>query len=154
MRILSLAVGIGAVLSCLLVPNSGFAAGESKAAPTKALSPIKHVVIFIQENRTFDNYFGTYPDAANLPLEESWVGVPAPKFFSLPDTPSINGLTWDLLNNNSNKTLNGERANPKRLRPADAYTCDHDHSYAALQRAAHGGLMDRFPQETASTGKG
>ena len=25
--------------------------------------PIKHIVIFIKENRTFDNYFGTYPGA-------------------------------------------------------------------------------------------
>jgi len=25
--------------------------------------PIKHIVIFVKENRTFDNYFGTYPGA-------------------------------------------------------------------------------------------
>src|SRR5947209_4640916 len=25
--------------------------------------PIKHIVFFIKENRTFDNYFGTYPGA-------------------------------------------------------------------------------------------
>jgi len=146
-RSLSLAIATG----LLFLSGCG---GGSSDAPGRALSPVKHVVIFIPENRTFDNYFGTYPNAANLPLEESWVGVPAPKFFSLADTPSVNGLSYDLLHNNPNMTLNGERANPRRLRPADAYTCDHNHEYGAIQAAVHGGLMDRFPQATASTGSG
>ena len=30
-------------------------------------SPIKHVVVIMQENRTFDHYFGTYPGANGLP---------------------------------------------------------------------------------------
>ena len=29
--------------------------------------PIKHVVIIMQENRSFDNYFGTYPGADGIP---------------------------------------------------------------------------------------
>ena len=38
--------------------------------PTHALSsgiPIQHVVVIVQENHTFDNYFGTYPGANGLP---------------------------------------------------------------------------------------
>jgi len=32
--------------------------------PTRiAAGPIKHIIFFIKENRTFDNYFGTYPGA-------------------------------------------------------------------------------------------
>ncbi len=30
--------------------------------------PIKHIIILYQENRTFDQYFGTYPGANGLPL--------------------------------------------------------------------------------------
>ncbi|TLY01023.1 MAG: alkaline phosphatase family protein [Thaumarchaeota archaeon] len=29
--------------------------------------PIQHVVVIVQENHSFDNYFGTYPDANGLP---------------------------------------------------------------------------------------
>jgi phospholipase C len=32
-----------------------------------ATNPIKHIVVIMQENRSFDNYFGTYPDANGLP---------------------------------------------------------------------------------------
>jgi phospholipase C len=31
-------------------------------------TPIKHLVIIFQENISFDHYFGTYPNALNLPL--------------------------------------------------------------------------------------
>ena len=46
----------------------------SPAAPTNPLSPIKHVVIFMQENRAYDHYFGTlsglrgYNDRATTPV--------------------------------------------------------------------------------------
>ena len=53
-------------------------------------TPIKHIVIIFPENRTFDNYFGTYPVAANNPGEQSWVGVPAPQFIALKGTPPVN----------------------------------------------------------------
>jgi phospholipase C len=33
------------------------------------LSKIKHVVIIIQENRSFDHYFGTYPGAEGIPMK-------------------------------------------------------------------------------------
>src|SRR5437868_11578616 len=34
---------------------------------------IKHVVVIMQENRSFDSYFGTYPGADGLPMDN---GVP------------------------------------------------------------------------------
>ena len=38
--------------------------GNTKVVPTQIpTGPIKHIVFFIKENRTFDNYFGTYPGA-------------------------------------------------------------------------------------------
>ena len=30
---------------------------------------IKHVIVIMQENRSFDSYFGTYPGAAGLPSQ-------------------------------------------------------------------------------------
>ena len=45
--------------------------GAVKASPAQTVStaktPIQHVVVLMQENHTFDNYFGTYPGADGLP---------------------------------------------------------------------------------------
>jgi phospholipase C len=51
-------VAIIACLSLLLIaPTTG-----KGAVPTTA-TPIQHVIIIMQENHSFDNYFGTYPTA-------------------------------------------------------------------------------------------
>src|ERR1700722_3369604 len=41
---------------------------------------IKHVIVIEQENRSFDNYFGTYPGADGIPMQngEPTVCVPMP----------------------------------------------------------------------------
>ncbi len=39
-----------------------------------AIHKIKHVIIIMQENRSFDSYFGTYPGADGIPMSH---GVPA-----------------------------------------------------------------------------
>jgi phospholipase C len=39
----------------------------SSPFPPLSNNPIKHVVVVMQENRTFDNYFGTYPGAKGIP---------------------------------------------------------------------------------------
>src|ERR1700755_1708038 len=117
-------------------------------------TPIKHVVVIIPENQTFDHYFGTYPHAANIPGEQSWLGVPAPKFVARPGTPKVNSLTPALLQNNPNRNLFAGAANPKRLGPGDAYTCDMAHNYAPEQQAYHGGAMDLFPQTASGSGEG
>ncbi len=38
-----------------------------KIAPDTGIHKIKHVVIIMQENRSFDSYFGTYPGADGIP---------------------------------------------------------------------------------------
>jgi phospholipase C len=111
-------------------------------------------VVIIPENRTFDNYFGTYPHAANIHGEQSWVGVPAPNFVARAGTPAVNGLTPALLENNPNRSLLAGPANPTRLRPADAYTCDMAHNYEPEQQAYHGGAVDLFPQTATGKGQG
>ena len=57
-------------------------------------TPIKHLVVIVQEDISFDHYFGTYPNATNPPGE--------PHFSASPNTPSINGLNSSLLYQNPN----------------------------------------------------
>jgi phospholipase C len=42
-------------------------AHSATAAPIDGIHNIQHVVVIMQENRTFDTYFGTYPGAAGIP---------------------------------------------------------------------------------------
>ena len=113
----------------------GPAALATAPASTTA-TPIQHVVVIFQENVSFDHYFGTYPVAAN-PAGE-------PAFQAAADTPTVNGLTPALLQDNPNA------AQPQRLDRTQAVTCDMDHGYTAEQKAADGGLMDRFVQATGA----
>ena len=42
-------------------------ASAMAASPNRFSSPIQHVIIIMQENRSFDHYFGTYPQAHGFP---------------------------------------------------------------------------------------
>jgi len=46
----------------------------ANAADLSGIHKIQHVVIIMQENRSFDHYFGTYPGADGIPMRD---GVPA-----------------------------------------------------------------------------
>ncbi len=104
----------------------------SAAASLNTATPIKHLVVIFQENVSFDHYFATYPKAANPPGE--------PAFFASPSTPSVNGLTQPLIDNNPNSV------HPFRLTRAQALTCDQNHDYKPEQQAFDAGLMDNFVQ--------
>ena len=118
----------------------------ANAADVKTATPIKHIVIIFGENRSFDHYFGTYPNALN-PAGE-------PHFHALPNTPTINGLSNALLNNNPNlNPANGSgAANPFRFDRTQANTQDMSHDYTPEQLAFDGGAMDLFPANTGSAG--
>ncbi len=47
--------------------------GSSSDTLAQAQQKIKHIVIIMQENRSFDEYFGTYPGADGIPMQN---GVP------------------------------------------------------------------------------
>src|SRR5436190_7173280 len=54
------------------------------AAPAHAaegIHKIKHVVVIMQENRSFDSYFGTFPGANGIPMKDGQptVCVPDPQ---------------------------------------------------------------------------
>ena len=57
-------------------PPAKSSGSRSPAAGTSqpGLQKIKHVIIIVQENRSFDSYFGTYPGADGIPRRD---GVPA-----------------------------------------------------------------------------
>src|SRR5260370_11860981 len=126
-------------LSALLFSSAvTYAAADKGPSKPEASTPIKHLVVIFQENISFDHYFGTYPNALNPQGE--------PSFHAVPNTPSVNGLTDTLLNNNPNA------ANPKRLDrniPSDVVTCDQNHGYTAEQQAFDQGKMDQFVQTLA-----
>jgi phospholipase C len=51
--------------------------GRSLAIPT-GIHKIKHVVVIMQENRSFDSYFGTYPGADGIPTHDGHFTVCVP----------------------------------------------------------------------------
>jgi phospholipase C len=67
-------------LSVLLV--SGFVffgrEGRSHAHSLVGIHKIRHVVVIMQENRSFDSYFGTYPGANGLPRRNGHFTVCSP----------------------------------------------------------------------------
>jgi phospholipase C len=123
---------VAAVLALIAASCSGKPASVTPEHLTA--TPIHHLVVIFQENVSFDHYFGTYPHAANVD------GQP---FTARPDTPTVDGLTPELLTRNPNKTQ------PMRLGgPGQLVTCSQDHEYRAEQLAFHGGAMDQFVEHT------
>jgi phospholipase C len=75
--ILSLAAGY----SYLQAGSPYTTAGDPALAANSGIHKIKHVIIIMQENRSFDSYFGTYPGADGIPMQNGApaVCVPDPK---------------------------------------------------------------------------
>jgi phospholipase C len=128
--------------------NDGHHGSQQNEAQTA--TPIKHLVIIFNENRSFDHYFATYPKATNPPGE--------PAFKADRHTPAVNNLEPTsanpyLLTNNGNytNTANGTNAaNPFRLDRTQANTKSQNHGYTAEQLANDNGKADLFPLNTGS----
>ncbi|TDE15979.1 alkaline phosphatase family protein [Jiangella asiatica] len=112
------AAGGGAIALTSLAPNVGRALAATESSRGRpSLRDIKHVVLLMQENRSFDHYFGTMsgvagfsdPDAIRLPNGQSVFYQPTdknPDGYQLPfhlDTrttsaqgmPTAGGYAWD-----------------------------------------------------------
>ena len=126
--------------------------------PTK--TPIKHLVVIFNENRSFDHYFGTYPNALNVEGEP----VSSPP---RPRRRDINNLLSSpaLLDNNPNanpnvvpsngatvtEPTNGANAsNPFRIDRTQANTAGQNHTYTPEQLAYDDGKNDLFPLDTGN----
>jgi phospholipase C len=74
---MTVALGIlGVLVESFAVSSRGagiFHAAATQASPVGDIHKIKHVVVIMQENRSFDEYFGTYPGADGIPMKN---GVP------------------------------------------------------------------------------
>jgi phospholipase C len=126
--------GLAIAAAAAAIGLTGASAGSSTPV-TPSSTPIKHVVVIFDENESFDHYFGTYPNAANVAGE--------PAFQAKAGTPTVNGLNQTLL------TANPNSANPQRLDRSQAWTCSQNHAYNPEQLAFDGGLMDKFVENTA-----
>src|SRR5271167_5273071 len=137
--------------------------GDDKATnpnQLKTKTPIKHLIVVFNENRSFDHYFGTYPNALNVEGE--------PRFEPAKATPTqINNLLSSpaLLDNNPNANPNvvpsngatvtepsngTNAANPIRIDRTQADTAGQNHAYAAEQLAYDNGKNDLFPLDTGN----
>jgi phospholipase C len=63
-------------MTALLAGCGAGARGAKRSMPAAdaGIQKIRHVVVIMQENRSFDSYFGTYPGADGIPMKN---GVPA-----------------------------------------------------------------------------
>jgi phospholipase C len=127
------AAALTAAAATAVAPGTPAAAAEPATT-----TPIKHVVVLFDENISFDHYFGTYPQAAN---------TDGTTFKAAPGTPKPVNLLSD-----GSKLLvhNPNQYQPRRLSPAEALTCDQNHSYGPEQQAYDNGKMDQFVQHTSS----
>ena len=100
----------------ILLPAATAAAGVAPVAQPRTTTPIKHFVVLMQENHSFDNYFGTYPGADGIPKDVCMAKSLKPganphdcvRPFRLGNNP-----TADLLHNKSvaRRQLNGGKMN-------------------------------------------
>jgi phospholipase C len=129
------------------VVSNAKSASTATADQLKTKTPIKHLVVVFNENRSFDHYFGTYPNALNPEGE--------PAFEPAKNTPrDVNNLLTSpaLLDNNPNlNAANGTGAsNPFRLDRTQANTADQNHGYTPEQLAFDNGKLDLFPLFTGA----
>ena len=55
------------VAAVIMALGVGLIGGSAAMGAEEGIHKIKHVVMIMQENRSFDSYFGTYPGANGIP---------------------------------------------------------------------------------------
>ena len=132
----SLATVLVAITLFIAFPMDSHAQSHPTDSP-QTTTPIKHVIVILEENISFDHYFATYPYAANPKGQTA--------FHAKGDTPRVNNLlSAGLLDENPNSTQ------PFRMDPSMPATCDQNHDYGPEQSAYNHGLMDKFPESTGT----
>jgi phospholipase C len=74
--------GLALAVACVLAAACSGSGGTHHQAltPLDGIHKIRHIVMIMQENRSFDSYFGTYPGAVGIPMSH---GAPT---VCVPDT--------------------------------------------------------------------
>lgn len=98
---------------------SGATHVSAAPASVEAATPIQHLVVLLQENHTFDNYFGTFPGADGTPAGTC-----------VPVEPSVPSST--------------ECVAPFHIGSNDVASGDLDHTAATHRKQFNGGKMDGF----------
>jgi phospholipase C len=65
--VMAVALGIAVTVGGTARAGNGTPARESLARLEPGIHKIQHVIVITQENRSFDNYFGTFPGAVGIP---------------------------------------------------------------------------------------
>jgi phospholipase C len=122
-----LRAGAGAAALATVPGLRGAALAKQVPRPTRAgaLSDIQHVVIFMQENRSFDHYFGTYPAVRGFGDRGALPGI-----FRQADSVAPGGVL---------QPFHLDTATT----PAEC-TPDITHSYGDQHTAWNAGAMDRW----------
>ena len=130
-RLLKDAVRVGALAAASsLLPGNVRRMLAQEPPRAGSLKDIKHLVVLMQENRSFDHYFGTLagvrgfedPDALRLPSGKS--------VFYQPDSENPEGYTLPF-------HLDTRRTSAQKIPSTN-------HSWAVQHEAWNGGLMDRW----------
>jgi phospholipase C len=120
------AVLVGAALVGVSADRDG---GRARAAePLTGIHKIRHVVVIMQEKRSFDSYFGTYPGADGIPMRDGMPTVCVPN----PAT----GRCVKPYHDSSDRNFGGP----------------HDHSDAV--KDIDGGKMDGFVKQARDGARG
>jgi phospholipase C len=118
--------GIALMAAAVLV--AGACTSSQSSAQPVGIHKIKHIVVIMQENRSFDSYFGTFPGADGLPARDGTFTAclpnPATRVCERPyhDASDVNGGA--------------------------------DHSHSAALADIHGGKMDGFVTQAESSKRG
>jgi phospholipase C len=67
-----------AIAATIAIVSRSATAPTAQGAPPTGIHKIQHVVIIMQENRSFDSYFGTYPGADGIPRANGQFSVCLP----------------------------------------------------------------------------
>jgi len=92
-----LPAALGALALVGLACSGGGRTSQLKPVVDQGIHKIRHVVVIMQENRSFDSYFGTFPGAEGIPMRDGApsVCVPDPKKGMcerpFPDHADVNG---------------------------------------------------------------
>ena len=124
------AAGAAALATLALPPNLTRALAAAAAAPqtTGSLSDIEHVVILMQENRSFDEYFGTMPGVRGFADPDAITLSTGNSVFHQPDATHTDGY---LLPFHLDTTTTNAQATPGL-----------DHSWTTQHAAWNNGAMD------------
>lgn len=114
-------------VTCVVLPQTLLADGN--------LQKVNHIIIVMQENHSFDNYFGVLPYAPGTPYHSATTGC------SSTDHACVDGLTCtvssgSLLCSNSNLDDNGSRVSAFH-EPTRCVKPDLDHSWFSTHREAN-----------------